>query len=114
MNPAGSRSRRRKLTTPDRNLIKGQSTGTLGLLNRMVGWERANAPESVRVKYCVKVTCPVPTTWDAPPAISLWSSHLRWKQGWNSQFYFDLYAEGRATAGGYCNADGTLADIYQG
>lgn len=77
--------------------------------------EPADSLEHMTVKFCVKATCPVPTAWDAPPAISLWSSHPSANRNWMYWASFDLYANGVAPEpGGYCNADGTLADEYQG
>ena len=71
--------------------------------------------EPLPLRYCVKVTCPVPVTWDAPPAVSLYSSHPTGSRGWLYWVYFDLYTEGAAASpGGYCTADGELAETYQG
>ena len=71
--------------------------------------------ETSPLRYCVKVACPVPVTWDAPPAISLYSSHPSEKSDWMYWIYFDLYVQGRAGApGGYCTETGELADSYQG
>lgn len=67
------------------------------------------------LRYCVKVTCPVPVVWDAPPAVSLYSSHPSDKLDWILDTYFDLDADGLAESpGGYCTVTGELADSYQG
>lgn len=67
------------------------------------------------LKYCIVIACPSPVTWDAPPALLLGSSHESRATYWIGDLYIDLFAEGRArAAGGYCNADGTLADEFRG
>lgn len=67
------------------------------------------------LRYCVRVTCPVPVTWNAEAAVALYSSHPSGRRDWLLNFYFDMFAVGRAPEpGGYCNADGSLADTYQG
>jgi hypothetical protein len=67
------------------------------------------------LRFCVKVTCPIPVNWDTPPAIALYSSHATASQNWIYQSYFDLYAEGvAASPGGFCTATGELAESYQG
>ncbi len=71
--------------------------------------------ETPPLRYCVKVTCPVPVTWETPPALALYSSHPTGGAGWLYWIYFDLYTEGIAAApGGYCTAEGALAESYQG
>lgn len=71
--------------------------------------------QALPLRYCVKVTCPVPVTWEAPPAVSLYSSHPTGRPDWLYWVYFDLYTEGVAREpGGYCTADGGLAAEYQG
>lgn len=78
--------------------------------------EVADEPEkTLPLRYCVKVTCPVPVVWDAPAAVSLYSSHRSQRPDWMLNVFFDMFAAGRATtAGGYCTAEGELADSYQG
>ncbi len=67
------------------------------------------------LRYCARVTCPVPVAWDAPPAIALYSSHPSTRPDWMLNVYFDVFAGGVATApGGYCTETGELADTYQG
>lgn len=67
------------------------------------------------LRYCVKVTCPVPVTWDAPAALALYSSHPSGRPDWLLNAFFDMFAEGRAAApGGYCTVNGQLAPSYQG
>lgn len=71
--------------------------------------------EPPSVRYCVKASCASPVTWNASPAIFLYSSHPTANINWTWLMYVDLLAEGTAPEpGGYCNADGTLADTYQG
>ncbi len=67
------------------------------------------------VKYCIAVRCASPVVWEAPPALLLYSSHASQATYWQETIYLDLFAEGRAAApGGYCTADGALADSFQG
>jgi hypothetical protein len=83
--------------------------------SRADGAGAAGFGEAPPLRFCVKVTCPVPVNWDAPPAISLYSSHATGSQNWIYQSYFDLYAEGvAASPGGYCTASGELAESFQG
>ena len=71
------------------------------------------APPAVR--YCIKVTCPSPVGWRAPDAIALGTSHASASPDWMHLLYFDFYADGvAASPGGYCTADGKLADEFQG
>ena len=83
--------------------------------DRVDGAGDAGYSDAPPLRFCVKVTCPVPVNWDTPPAIALYSSHATGSQNWIYQSYFDLYAEGvAASPGGYCTATGELADSYQG
>jgi hypothetical protein len=67
------------------------------------------------LKFCIAVACAPPTTWSAPPALILVTSHESRAEGWRVYLHADIFAEGRAPApGGYCTADGGLADNYQG
>lgn len=67
------------------------------------------------LKYCIAVRCASPVAWDAPPALLLGSSHDSQAAYWSDNLYIDVFAEGRAAApGGYCTADGGLADEFQG
>jgi hypothetical protein len=76
---------------------------------------RGDSYERSPLRYCVKVTCPVPVVWDAPPAVSLYSSHPSDRPDWMMGTYFDLDADGLAESpGGYCTETGKLADEFQG
>ena len=67
------------------------------------------------LKYCVAVACAAPFTWSAPPALTLVTSHDSQAEGWRETWYADVQANGIAPApGGYCTADGELADEFQG
>jgi hypothetical protein len=67
------------------------------------------------LKFCIAVSCASPVAWPARPALVLLSSHSSRARYWRDEAYLDVFAEGRAAAsGGYCTADGGLADSYQG
>ncbi len=67
------------------------------------------------VRYCLRVACPSPVVWRAPDAIALVSSHPSARPDWMHPLYFDLSADGvAAVPGGYCLADGSLAESFQG
>ena len=67
------------------------------------------------LNYCIRTACPSPVAWAAPPAVALWSSHPSGKEHWLGSLFPDVFANGRAPApGGYCTADGELADEFQG
>lgn len=67
------------------------------------------------LKFCVALVCTSPTTWSAPPTRLLVTSHASQAEGWRDNSYVDAVADGVAPEpGGYCNADGRLADTYQG
>lgn len=66
-------------------------------------------------KFCAAVACAPPFTWSAPPALMLVTSHNSQAEGWWENLYVDVSASGRTPApGGYCTADGRLADEFQG
>ncbi len=72
----------------------------------------AGEPE---LKFCVVAACAPPFTWSATPALLLITSHPSEAEGWQGYGYADVFANGVAPApGGYCMADGSLADSYQG
>ncbi len=67
------------------------------------------------VRYCVRATCPGVLAWHAPDTVALYSSHPSARPRWIFRAYADLLLEGReASPGGYCTAEGELADTYQG
>jgi hypothetical protein len=66
------------------------------------------------LKYCIAVSCASPALWDAPPALLLGSSHRSQAAGWSQTAFIDLFANGAARPGGYCTADGALANEFQG
>lgn len=67
------------------------------------------------LKYCLRVACPSPVTWQAPPALLLSSSHPSRNRFWIETVYLDVFADGRAVEpGGYCTAAGGLAENFQG
>lgn len=74
-----------------------------------------SSEDEADVKYCVAVACAPPFAWSAPPALLLFTSHASEAEGWREDLYVDVQANGRAAApGGYCTADGALAESYQG
>lgn len=67
------------------------------------------------LRYCVRAACSTPVVWDAAPATSLVSSHPSENDGWIATVYVDLAAAGKASEpGGFCTADGSLAESFQG
>ncbi len=67
------------------------------------------------VRYCVRATCPSALAWQAPEAFAMYSSHPSASPQWLFRAYADMLLEGRdGSPGGYCTADGELADVYQG
>ena len=67
------------------------------------------------LKYCVRTACPSPVAWDAPDTVTLVTSHASQNEEWVVTLFIDVFARGRAPApGGYCTADGRLADEFQG
>lgn len=65
------------------------------------------------VRYCVKVTCPVQAPWQAPDEVVLFISHPSASP--HRMFLVNRHVLGRdAAPGGYCTADGGLAESYQG
>ncbi len=67
------------------------------------------------LRYCLRVACPSPAAWNAPAPVALYSSHASHNKHWKANFFFDVFAEGRAPEpGGYCTAAGELADRFQG
>jgi hypothetical protein len=82
----------------------------------IMSYRDEDAPrEILDVKYCLKVSCPSMVAGDARPMDALYSSHPAKNAGWIYALRFNLfYPDEALNAGGYCNADGTLADSYQG
>lgn len=67
------------------------------------------------IKYCVRIACPSPVKWDAPPSSLLHSSHPSRNRYWMKSLYIDIFADGVASSpGGYCPAEGRLAEDFQG
>ncbi len=67
------------------------------------------------LKYCLAVTCTTALPWETPPALLLVSSHDSQAPNWSIRFSADVFADGVAYApGGYCTADGRLAEEFQG
>ncbi len=66
------------------------------------------------LKYCIAVSCASPVRWEAPPALLLGSSHNSQAGYWLDSKFLDVFAEGTAPPGGYCTADGGLAEGFQG
>ncbi len=78
------------------------------------GWLPAEQAAS-DLKYCIAVSCASPVAWDAAPALLLYSSHDSQAAHWTESWFIDFFADGAAAApGGYCTADGRLADGFQG
>lgn len=78
------------------------------------GWIPAETARS-DIKYCLRVACSSPLTWDAPPALLLTSSHPSRNRFWAETAYIDVFANGAAVEpGGYCTADGKLAADFRG
>jgi hypothetical protein len=67
------------------------------------------------LRYCIRTACPSPVAWNAPDTVLLASSHASHNEQWMEYAFIDVFAQGRAPApGGYCTADGKLADGFQG
>ncbi len=67
------------------------------------------------LKYCIAISCASPVRWDAPPALILVSSHDSQATHWIERVFLDVFADGAAVSpGGYCTADGGLAERFQG
>ena len=67
------------------------------------------------LRYCIRTACPSPVAWDAPDTVLLASSHASRNEQWMEYVFIDVFANGRAPEpGGYCTADGRLADEFQG
>lgn len=67
------------------------------------------------VSYCLRLACPSPAAWDAAPPVIFHSSHPSRNYMWVYNIYMDVFAYGAAPEpGGFCTADGNLADSYQG
>lgn len=67
------------------------------------------------VKYCLKIACPSLASWEREPMWALYSSHPADRPGWVHFYRVRPLFEGSAiTPGGYCTAEGELADSYQG
>ena len=79
-----------------------------------VDWFPEDRPET-ELKYCLRLACPSPAAWDAPSPVLLYSSHPSRNYMWVQNLYMDVFAYGTAPEpGGFCTADGKLADSYQG
>jgi hypothetical protein len=66
------------------------------------------------LKYCIAVSCSLPVRWRTPPALMLVSSHDSRSTLWNQRLFIDAFANGTTAGGGYCTADGRLAEDFQG
>lgn len=67
------------------------------------------------LRYCLRLTCPSPAAWDAPPPVILHSSHPSRNYLWVRNLYMDVMAYGAAPEpGGFCTADGQLTEDFQG
>jgi hypothetical protein len=65
--------------------------------------------------YCIRLACPSPVVWHEHPVVILASSHPSRNSYWADTVFFDLFGNGRAVEpGGYCTADGRLAETFQG
>ena len=75
----------------------------------------ASSEAEPELKYCIAVACAPPFTWSAQPALLLVTSHDSQAEGWREYWFADVQANGIAPApGGYCTADGGLAETFQG
>lgn len=67
------------------------------------------------VSYCIRLTCPAPAVWQDHAVVVLHSSHPSRSRYWAYNVFIDRLGDGAALEpGGYCTADGRLADGYQG
>jgi hypothetical protein len=67
------------------------------------------------VSYCIRLACPSPAVWQETPVVILHSSHPSRNRSWAYNVHLDILGAGAAPeAGGYCTADGGLAESYQG
>lgn len=79
-----------------------------------VDWIPEDWPEN-GLRYCLRVACPSPVAWDAPPLVIYTSSHPSRNYMWAHRLYLDVFAYGAAPEpGGFCTTDGKLADSFQG
>ena len=79
-----------------------------------VDWVDEDWPDS-DVRYCLRLSCPSPAAWDAPPPVILHSSHPSRNYLWTRNLYMDVMAYGAAPEpGGFCTAEGRLAEDFQG
>ncbi len=66
------------------------------------------------VRYCLAISCPNPVVWDTEPRLMLYSSHASRNLYWQENLFMNPFGEGVAEPGGYCTAEGDLADSFQG
>jgi len=112
--------------TRDDNCSVSLQAGTtepaeLAAIARKFGKERPDSGDRAvpggpfLVKYCLKIACPSLANWEREPMWALYSSHPVDRPGWVHFYGVRPFFEGsQITPGGFCNADGTLADSYQG
>lgn len=67
------------------------------------------------ISYCIRLACPSPVVWQERPVMILESSHPSRNRHWAYTIFMDIFGNGAAyEPGGYCTADGELADEFQG
>jgi hypothetical protein len=104
---------------PDRVFVDTCSVRiAAGVTNSSVHGDSQGIPGAQEIsdlKFCIAASCASPAPWDAPPALVVVSSHESQTPNWIKKHVFvDYFADGIAPPGGYCAADGGLADRFQG
>ncbi len=77
-------------------------------------WEADSLPLR-DISYCMRLACPSPVVWHEHPVVILESSHPSRNRNWNYFIFLDIFGNGAAYGpGGFCTADGELAESFQG
>ena len=66
------------------------------------------------VSYCLAISCPSPVVWDTEPRLMLYSSHASQSSFWSENLFMNPFGDRVIESGGYCTAEGDLADSFQG
>jgi hypothetical protein len=69
---------------------------------------------TLNVRYCLAIACPNPMVWQTEPRLMLYSSHPSRNLYWQDNLFMDPFGESTTTPGGYCTANGDLADRFLG
>lgn len=67
------------------------------------------------ISYCMRLACSSPVVWHERSVVFLESSHPSHNRYWTYSVFMDVFGNGAAyEPGGYCTADGELAENFQG